>query len=136
MGSKLYVGNLPYAVRDHDLHQAFTQFGTVVSARVMMERDTGRSKGFGFVEMSAEAEASAAIEGMNGQPLGSRSLIVNIALMAPICATATMPAINPVIRTVTVSETTENQKGPTGPFESYVLQHIQNKSEIIDSSDK
>ncbi|HEY4665648.1 MAG TPA: RNA-binding protein [Comamonas sp.] len=77
MGNKLYVGNLPYGVRDHDLQQAFTQFGTVVSAKVMMERDTGRSKGFGFVEMGAENEASAAIQGMNGQPLGGRSLVVN-----------------------------------------------------------
>ena len=77
MGSKLYVGNLPYSVRDHDLLQAFTQFGTVISAKVMMERDTGRSKGFGFVEMGADAEASTAIQGMNGKPLGGRSLIVN-----------------------------------------------------------
>lgn len=77
MGSKLYVGNLPYSVRDQDLLQAFTQFGTVVSTKVMMERDTGRSKGFGFVEMAADSQASAAIQGMNGQPLGGRSLIVN-----------------------------------------------------------
>lgn len=79
MGCKLYVGNLPYAVRDHDLGQAFFQFGTVASAKVMMERDTGRSKGFGFVEMSSESEADAAIQGMNGQPLGGRSLVVNVA---------------------------------------------------------
>lgn len=77
MGNKLYVGNLPYGVRDNDLEQAFSQFGAVASARVMMERDTGRSKGFGFVEMASEAEAQAAIQGMNGQPLGGRSLIVN-----------------------------------------------------------
>lgn len=77
MGSKLYVGNLPYGVRDHDLQQAFTQFGTVVSAKVMMERDTGRSKGFGFVEMGSDAEAQAATQGMSGQPLGGRSLVVN-----------------------------------------------------------
>jgi len=77
MGNKLYVGNLPYGVRDNDLEQAFGQFGTVASARVMMERDTGRSKGFGFVEMASEAEAQAAIQGMNGQPLGGRSLVVN-----------------------------------------------------------
>ena len=77
MGSKLYVGNLPYAVRDHDLQQAFAQFGNVQTAKVMMERDTGRSKGFGFVEMGSESEASAAIQGMNGQPLGGRSLVVN-----------------------------------------------------------
>ena len=77
MGSKLYVGNLPYGVRDHDLEQAFVPFGTVASAKVMMERDTGRSKGFGFVEMGSDAEASADIQGMNGQPLGGRSLVVN-----------------------------------------------------------
>jgi hypothetical protein len=77
MGNKLYVGNLPYSVRDGDLEQSFGQFGTVTSAKVMMERDTGRSKGFGFVEMASDAEAQAAISGMNGQPLGGRSLVVN-----------------------------------------------------------
>lgn len=77
MGNKLYVGNLPYGVRDNDLEQAFGQFGAVTSARVMMERDTGRSKGFGFVEMGNDAEAQAAIQGMNGQPLGGRSIVVN-----------------------------------------------------------
>jgi hypothetical protein len=59
------------------LEQSFGQFGTVTSAKVMMERDTGRSKGFGFVEMGSDAEAQAAISGMNGQPLGGRSLVVN-----------------------------------------------------------
>ena len=77
MGNKLYVGNLPYSVRDNDLEQAFGQFGAVTSAKVMMERDTGRSKGFGFVEMGSDAEAQAAINGMNGQPLGGRSIVVN-----------------------------------------------------------
>lgn len=77
MGNKLYVGNLPYSVRDGDLEQAFGQFGAVTSAKVMMERDTGRSKGFGFVEMGSDAEAQAAISGMNGQPLGGRSIVVN-----------------------------------------------------------
>jgi len=77
MGNKLYVGNLPYTVRDGDLEQSFSQFGAVTSAKVMMERDTGRSKGFGFVEMGSDAEAQAAIEGMNGQPMGGRSLVVN-----------------------------------------------------------
>ena len=77
MGNKLYVGNLPYSVRDSDLEQAFGQFGAVTSAKVMMERDTGRSKGFGFVEMASDAEAQAAINGMNGQPLGGRSVVVN-----------------------------------------------------------
>jgi len=77
MGKKLYVGNLPYSVRDGDLEQAFGQFGTVTSAKVMMERDTGRSKGFGFVEMGSDDEAQSAINGMNGQPLGGRSVVVN-----------------------------------------------------------
>ena len=77
MGNKLYVGNLPYSVRDSDLEQAFGQFGAVTSAKVMMERDTGRSKGFGFVEMGSDAEAQAAIQGMNGQPLGGRGIVVN-----------------------------------------------------------
>jgi len=77
MGNKLYVGNLAYSVRDNDLQQAFGQFGTVTSAKVMMERDTGRSKGFGFVEMGNDAEAQAAIAGMNGQALSGRSIVVN-----------------------------------------------------------
>jgi hypothetical protein len=77
MGNKLYVGNLPYQVRDSDLEQAFSQFGQVTSAKVMMERETGRSKGFGFVEMGSDAEAQAAITGMNGQPMGGRSIVVN-----------------------------------------------------------
>jgi hypothetical protein len=77
MGNKLYVGNLPYSVRDSDLEQAFGQFGVVTSAKVMMERDTGRSKGFGFVEMASDPEAQAAISGMNGASLGGRSVVVN-----------------------------------------------------------
>jgi hypothetical protein len=77
MGNKLYVGNLPYSFRDSDMEQAFSQFGTVTSAKVMMERDTGRSKGFGFVEMGSPAEAQAAIAGMNGQQIGGRGLVVN-----------------------------------------------------------
>ena len=77
MGNKLYVGNLPYSYRDSDMEQAFSQYGTVSSAKVMMERDTGRSKGFGFVEMGSDAEAQAAIEGMNGQQVGGRGLVVN-----------------------------------------------------------
>ena len=77
MGNKLYVGNLPYTVRDEDLQQSFSEFGSVNSAKVMMERETGRSKGFGFVEMGNDAEAQAAISGMNGQSLGGRSITVN-----------------------------------------------------------
>ena len=77
MGNKLYVGNLAYSVRDDSLLQAFSQFGNVTSAKVMMDRETGRSKGFGFVEMSSDPEAQAAINGMNGQPLDGRAVVVN-----------------------------------------------------------
>ena len=77
MGNKLYVGNLAYSVRDENLNDAFAQFGTVTSAKVMMDRDTGRSKGFGFVEMGSDAEAQAAINGMNGQSLDGRAVVVN-----------------------------------------------------------
>ncbi len=79
MGNKLYVGNLAYSVRDESLQESFSQFGTVISAKVMMDRETGRSKGFGFVEMSTDAEAQAAIDGMNGQPLEGRAIVVNVA---------------------------------------------------------
>ena len=77
MGNKLYVGNLPYSFRDQDLEQTFGQYGAVSSAKVMMERDTGRSKGFGFVEMGSDAEAQAAIQGVHGQNFGGRDLVVN-----------------------------------------------------------
>ena len=77
MGNKLYVGNLAYSVRDDSLLQAFSQFGTVTSAKVMMDRDTGRSKGFGFVEMGSDAEAQSAVNGMNGQALEGRAVVVN-----------------------------------------------------------
>ncbi len=77
MGNKLYVGNLPYTFRDSDLEQTFSQYGSVSSAKVMMERDTGRSKGFGFVEMGSDAEAQAAIQGVHGQNFGGRDLVVN-----------------------------------------------------------
>ena len=77
MGNKLYVGNLSYNVRDEDLNQAFAQYGSVTSAKVMMDRDTGRSKGVGFVEMASDPEAQAAINGMNGQALDGRAIVVN-----------------------------------------------------------
>ena len=77
MGNKLYVGNLAYSVRDEDLNDAFSQFGAVNSAKVMMDRETGRSKGFGFVEMASDAEAQAAINGLNGQPISGRAVVVN-----------------------------------------------------------
>jgi RNA recognition motif-containing protein len=79
MSNKLYVGNLSYSVRDDDLQQQFSAYGQVQSAKVMMERDTGRSKGFGFVEMGSAAEAQAAIDGLNGKNVGGRDLTVNIA---------------------------------------------------------
>ncbi|MFO0809486.1 MAG: RNA-binding protein [Gemmataceae bacterium] len=77
MGKKLYVGNLAYGVDDSALSQMFSEFGTVASAQVIMDRDTGRSKGFGFIEMGTDAEAQAAITGMNGVEKGGRTLTVN-----------------------------------------------------------
>jgi len=77
MGKKLYVGNLSYETTDSALEQMFAAFGTVQSAQVIMDRDTGRSKGFGFVEMSSDAEAQAAIAGLSGKMVGGRSLTVN-----------------------------------------------------------
>jgi cold-inducible RNA-binding protein len=77
MGSKLYVGNLGYGVVDQDLEQMFAQYGTVQSAKVIMDRESGRSKGFAFVEMSSDSEAKAAIEGLNGSEVGGRALTVN-----------------------------------------------------------
>jgi RNA recognition motif-containing protein len=77
MGKKLYVGNLSYNVTDSDLEQMFAQHGTVQSAQVIMDRDTGRSKGFGFVEMGSEAEAKNAITALNGVEKDGRALTVN-----------------------------------------------------------
>lgn len=77
MGKKLYVGNLVYGVTDSDLEQMFAAHGTVQSAQVIMDRDTGRSKGFGFVEMSSDAEAQKAIQEMNGKDVEGRALTVN-----------------------------------------------------------
>src|ERR1700691_2232078 len=77
MGKKLYVGNLPYSVSDSDLQQMFEAHGTVQSAQVIMDRDTGRSKGFGFVEMGAAAGAQAAITAMHGSEIEGRALTVN-----------------------------------------------------------
>lgn len=79
MDNKLYVGNLSYATRDEDLQQQFSQYGQVASAKVMMDRDTGRSKGFGFVEMVSASDAQGAIEGLNGQTVDGRALVVNVA---------------------------------------------------------
>jgi RNA recognition motif-containing protein len=77
MGKKLYVGNLAYGISDSDLEQLFAAYGTVQSAQVIMDRDTGRSKGFGFVEMSNDQEAQAAIDGLNGSDSQGRPLTVN-----------------------------------------------------------
>lgn len=77
MGKKLYVGNLPYTVTDSDLHRIFSAHGTVESAQVINDRDSGRSKGFGFVEMSSNEEAQAAIAALNGQQQDGRALTVN-----------------------------------------------------------
>ncbi len=77
MGKKLYVGNLPYSIDDQSLGDAFAQYGTVTSARVISDRETNRSKGFGFVEMEDDAAADEAIEKMNGQPLDGRNINVS-----------------------------------------------------------
>lgn len=77
MASKLYVGGLPYTYGDDELADAFKQFGTVASASVIKDRDSGQSKGFGFVEMSSDEEAQAAIKGLDGQELGGRRVRVN-----------------------------------------------------------
>ena len=79
MGNKLYVGNLPYSFRDEDLQQAFSAYGSVSSAKVMMERDTGRSKGFGFVEMTTADACQAAISALHGMSVDGRSITVNLA---------------------------------------------------------
>ena len=79
MNNKLYVGNLSYSVRDEQLQDAFSAYGQVNSAKVLMDRDSGRSKGFGFVEMDSDAEAQAAIDGLNGRDLDGRALTVNVA---------------------------------------------------------
>ena len=84
MGNKLYVGNLPYSVRDADLEQAFSAFGSVTSAKVMMERDTGRSKGFGFVEMGSDAEAAAATQGLNMREHEGRTLTAGLVAQRPL----------------------------------------------------
>jgi RNA recognition motif-containing protein len=77
MGKKLYVGNLSYDVTGSDLEQLFAPHGTVQSAQIISDRDTGRSKGFGFVEMGSDAEATTAIGALNGQEVGGRALTVN-----------------------------------------------------------
>ncbi len=77
MGKRLYVGNLPYAVNDERLLEIFSEVGTVSSAQVILDRNTGRSKGFGFVEMATDEEAQAAIERLNQQEIDGRNIVVN-----------------------------------------------------------
>lgn len=77
MAVKLYVGNLPYTTTDDDLKELFAPYGSVASATVITDRDSGRSKGFGFVEMETDEEAKAAIEALNGKDFGGRNLVVN-----------------------------------------------------------
>ena len=77
MGNKLYVGNLGYGIGDSDLEKLFTTYGSVRSAQVIKDRDTGRSKGFGFVEMGSDQEAQAAISALNGKEIDGRTLAVN-----------------------------------------------------------
>jgi RNA recognition motif-containing protein len=77
MGRKLYVGNLPYSATEQSLHEAFSAYGTVDSATVITDRDTGRSKGFGFVEMSTDAEAQKAIQELNDTKMDERQIKVN-----------------------------------------------------------
>lgn len=79
MDNRLYVGNLPFAFSDDDMQRTFSGFGSVSSAKVIMDRDSGRSKGFGFVEMATAAEATAAIEGLHGHDMGGRDMVVNVA---------------------------------------------------------
>jgi RNA recognition motif-containing protein len=78
MSTKLYVGNLPYSADDHSLRNNFAEFGDVASAKIMMDRDSGRSKGFGFVEMGSADQAEAAIKGLNGLSVGGRNIVVNV----------------------------------------------------------
>lgn len=77
MAVKLYVGNLPYSTRDADLDELFAQHGTVVSTSVITDRETGRSKGFGFVELETQEAANAAVEALNGKDYGGRNIVVN-----------------------------------------------------------
>jgi RNA recognition motif-containing protein len=77
MGNKLYIGNLPYSATNESLTETFSQFGTVDSVKIITDRDTGRSKGFGFVEMGSDDEAQAAIESLNGKDFGGRNITVN-----------------------------------------------------------
>jgi cold-inducible RNA-binding protein len=77
MGRKLYVGNLPFTVSEDDLSAKLSEFGQVESVKIISDRDTGRSKGFGFVEMSSDAEASSAINALNGKDFGGRPMVVN-----------------------------------------------------------
>lgn len=78
MSNKIYVGNLPYSIDDAALRHNFSEYGNVSSAKIMIDRDSGRSKGFGFVEMATSEEAQAAISGLNGMSVGGRAIVVNL----------------------------------------------------------
>ena len=93
MGKKLYVGNLAYSVSDFDLQQLFSAHGSILSAKVIMDRDTSQSKGFGFVEMANDGEAQAAIAALDGKDHGGRALKVNEAKARATVATTGSPAI-------------------------------------------
>jgi RNA-binding proteins (RRM domain) len=75
----IFIGSLPYAVKDDELKEIFSQYGEVTSARVIMDKFSGRSKGFGFVEMSDDASAQNAINALNGSEIGGRTIVVNVA---------------------------------------------------------
>ncbi len=77
MASKLYVGNLPHATKEDELSEIFSSFGTVKSVQIIMDKETGKSRGFGFVEMESDDQAQAAVAALNGQDLGGRPLTVN-----------------------------------------------------------
>lgn len=77
--TNIYVGNLPFSTTESELQQMFSQYGAVARASVVMDRETGRSRGFGFVEMSDDGQAQAAINALNGQQMGGRALVVNVA---------------------------------------------------------
>lgn len=83
MSKRIYVGNLSYSLKDEELKSAFAKFGDVVSAKIMMDRDTGRSKGFGFVEMANDDMGAAAIESLDGKDLGGRNIKVTAANPRP-----------------------------------------------------
>ena len=110
MGKKLYVGNLSYSVDGPQLEEMFGQFGQVVSAQIINDRDTGRSKGFGFVEMSSDEEAQAAIAGLNGQEHGGRWYLKKLRHAAAMPFQSRVCQISDTIRPVTPSRRNEKKR--------------------------